>query len=136
MDDLLTKILNRLPQLIWYKDLDCRYQFVNNRWEQYCGFSSEEALGRTDYELMGQPGKVYMAADQEVMRTNKAIEFKEYTEGTSVSGWLKTQKIPVHDDTGKVMGVVGIAMDITSKVEFEKLLEGSMDRWAALTNGA
>ena len=69
-----------------------------------------------DTEIAAQ----HLANDQKVLATDKVLSIEEdYQERDGKHTYL-TMKSPLHDATGKIIGVVGISTDITSRKQAEK----------------
>jgi len=125
---LLRTLINNLPDAIYVKDAYGRKTLSNPSDLEFMGFTEEgQVLGKTDLELLaiGQGERTY-ADDMGILTSGQArINYEEQIE--SISGrrrWLLTSKIPLRDEKGNVVRLVGIGRDIT---EHRKALE-------ALTN--
>ena len=115
----LTEILiDSIPDLFWLKDTKGVYLKCNRRFEQFYGATEEEIVGKTDYDF----------ADKELadfFRENdlKAQEAKIPTSNEELltfannvyQGWFETTKTPMFSKEGAILGVLGIARDITER---------------------
>src|SRR6266851_7741178 len=105
--------------LVWVKDHDGRYCWVNRafllnyaldhpRSETPAG--SDSVLGKTDYDLSPTFLADQFRLDDEQVLTGKwivnRIELVGQPEGSTV--WNVTNKIPLVDDSGDVVGTAGI----------------------------
>ncbi len=117
----LQAFLNHSPAVIFLKDVEGRYLHVNARFQQCFGLRSDEVLGRTDAELFSpEQAAVFSTNDREVLACGVSLEFEEtarYTDGPRVS---RVSKFPVRDAAGRILGIGGIATDIT---EFKRTQE-------------
>ena len=121
--DLLKTIINNVPDMIFVKDRVGRFIALNAALLRIFGVSSpEEVVGKTDYDFW--PPELacnYVADDQIVMRSGEALVGQEESsrdpDGKDV--WLLTTKVPLRDDTGKVVGLVGVGRDITGRKKAE-----------------
>ncbi|MGB3513664.1 MAG: PAS domain S-box protein [Microcoleaceae cyanobacterium] len=140
---LFNSIIDRLPQMIYWKDRNSVYLGCNRRAAEVSGFSSPtEIIGKTDYELCStiEESQLYQTSDVRVMETNTPqlhiIETKYRPDGSQV--WLDTNKIPLHDQNGNIIGVLIIIEDITEQKQTEAQLQdvtGRFQRIAASTPG-
>ncbi len=80
----------------------------------------EKLIGTTDFEYMGaERAQWLMDQEQHLMETGEAIINQELfvpadiTE-TNLSQWFLVTKVPVYDDQGECVGLVGINRDITA----------------------
>ena len=82
-------------------------------------------LGKTDVEFYDDPavGRTIMENDQRIISSNRMEVVEEtvnYPDGQII--FLST-KVPYHDLQGNVIGLIGIARDITERKQAEKALE-------------
>jgi len=130
--DLLRTLMDSLPDFIFVKDTDCRLIMVNRASaERTSGTKPEDLIGKTDFDTHPKElAEQYYADDQAVIRTGQPIIAKEEPsfEGT----WLSTTKVPLKDKNGRVVGIIGIARDITEKKRFEEALAHERDLLYAL----
>lgn len=106
-----------LPDVDFFvKDSRARYVVVSQGMVRRAGArSKQQLLGRTALEVFPAPlGEVYHQQDRLVLE--RGIEIRDrlelhlYAEG---SCWYLTQKFPLHDVGGGVVGLAGISRDIT-----------------------
>ena len=122
-------ILFNLPGLIYWKNKKSQYIGFNKNVIQLSGLSREELYGKTDADLNwgSKEAESFMQDDQEVMSTGK-IKVTEQEipvkrkDGNNII--LRTEKTPLHDKDGNVIGILGVAIDITD----QKLLESEVKR--------
>ena len=114
-------ILNTVPEIIFYKDREHRMVWVNAEYERAVGRSATKTIGKTDLELGSPHAPKYFRDDQEVVSTGqpkrKMIEPLETPTGTR---WLQTDKVPLRDADGNIIGLVGFGVDITERREAEE----------------
>lgn len=122
---LLRTLIDNLPDTIYFKDNNCRKIVANRADLEFLGITEEsKALGKTDVELLGEETGLrgYMD-DLRVIRTGMPLINSE-NDVTGTDGkprWMLTSKIPLHDENGKVSGLVGIGHDITERRYAEKI---------------
>ncbi|CAH0994809.1 Adaptive-response sensory-kinase SasA [Emticicia aquatica] len=124
--NLLRTLIDNLPDTIYYKDTDAR-KLISNKFDYSLigAETEEEVLGKTDLELFSSnlTHEGYKH-DIEILKTGKPlVNYEEYF--TTHNGnpiWLLTSKMPIKDDKGKIVGLLGIGRDITErKVAEEKI---------------
>ena len=112
---------------IYVKDTEGRYLLFNHAAEQVTGKLAAETLGRDDTFLFpAAEAAAVMAADREVMAGSGPHTFEETV--TDASGRLATflsTKGPLHDAEGRLLGLFGVARDITDRQAAERALRES-----------
>ena len=113
---------------IFYKDLKSRYLNANDKTLEAFGLSKEEVLGKDDYELMPdqKEARQNVLDDQAVFKSGQTKEFHKHMTGADHQEyWFQAIKVPRFDNDGKVIGLVGIARDITELKRVESALRES-----------
>ena len=123
--NLLRTLGDNTHDLIYAKDLKGRFIYVNAKLAHIAGIATtEEIIGKTDFDLFPQAlAQGYYDDDQEVIRTNQPLIDREelmLDADTEQTRWHSTTKIPLHDDNGDVIGIMGITRDITARKQAEK----------------
>ncbi len=130
--DLLQKLqymLDHIPQSVFWKDRNSQYVWVNKRCVEDWGVASpEDLVGYNDlFDLRPwtiDQANAYLKDDQEVMETGKPklniIEPQRRSDGAYA--WLNTSKVPLFDDDGQVIGLMGTYEDITERAHAEIIL--------------
>ncbi len=126
-EELLRLVIDNLPQLIFWKDLNSVYLGCNQTVLRMNQMESlEEMIGKTDFELVWKEyAPQYRDKDHHVMKTN-IPEYRFIEQVTQADGqlrWLETNKVPLHDAKGNVIGVLGTAEDVTERKQAEELLK-------------
>lgn len=122
---LLRTIIDNLPASVYVKDLEGRKILANESEYKLWGFDSEEGiLGKTDADL--SPAGIAVISeneDKEVLETGEPIIKKDaYTEINGQEYVLLASKLPLKDENGDVIGLVGISVDITERKQMETQL--------------
>jgi PAS domain S-box-containing protein len=139
--DLFDSVLSNVPASIFWKDRNSVYLGVNERFVQDTGHgSSIEIIGKTDYDLAWtrEQADFYRTCDRTVMETGEAMlnieESQRQGNGKKVE--LLTNKVPLRDQQGRVIGLLGIYMDITRRKLAETTLRESEARLKTLFDSA
>jgi len=125
--NVLRTVINNVPDYIYVKDNEGRYVMSNNAHVSFLGaVKPEEVIGKTAFELFPQDlAEKYHADDQEVIRSRKPIINREElsTDETGKKVWNIMSKVPLRDSSGKIIGMVGIARDLTKRKEAEEKIK-------------
>ena len=119
---MLRLVLDTIPQGVFWKDLQLRYQGYNRAFMTDARFASlEEGLGHDDVYFWPKNGPTYMADDRAVIESGQPRLYYEESQVTALGKFraLRTSKLPLRGPDGSVIGVIGIYEDITA----QKLLE-------------
>lgn len=124
---LLRTLIDNLPVTIFVKDSECRKIIANKADLDIISTKSEDVIGKTDLEIFNnEVGQRGFADDKMVIDTGVAVLNREedFIDTNGIQRWLITSKIPLTDQNGKVLGLVGIGRDITAqKQDQEKIVK-------------
>lgn len=129
---LLRTVIDNLPDGIYAKDRNCRKTLSNLADLHNVGVQSEsEVLGKDDFDLYPKEvAEKFSADDRTVIQLGQPVlNREEYL--LSMDGherWLLTSKVPLRDEKGTIVGLVGVGRDITER----KYAEGMLHQQAEL----
>jgi PAS domain S-box-containing protein len=115
--ELLRMVLDNAVSLVFVKDLERRYIFVNEAMADAFGRHPMEFIGKTDLELGIAPPELeseWAAKDTEIIEGGRPVRFEEAVPVGSETRYFLTVKFPIHDASGKAVALCGIPTDITS----------------------
>ena len=119
----LESILDNSTSLIYIKDPLGRYVMANRRFQEVLRVKEEEVIGHTDADFSSQEAAAhYRSLDEEVMRTGKSLEIEEVIPVPGGEVYLLSIKFPLLDSKGILLGIGGIATDITERVHNQQQL--------------
>jgi two-component system cell cycle sensor histidine kinase/response regulator CckA len=123
-------VLDRAPVVVFIKDQQGRYLYINRCFEELHRVSEQELRGKTDFDLFDKQGaEQFRAHDLRVLNGKQALEFEEQVPvGDEIRTMLST-KFPLFDDTGAAKAVCGIATDITIRKHLEDALKLKESRY-------
>ena len=135
--EFLQKVLDTIPQKVFWKDRDSKYLGCNQLFADVAGLNSpRQIVGLNDFDLPWsyEESAFYRTCDQRIMADGKAeigiVESQVNNEGSLT--WVETNKVPLSDDQGEVIGILGTFHDITKLKEAEHALQRSnedLERW-------
>jgi PAS domain S-box-containing protein len=122
--NLLHTIIDQLPSRLYVKDLQSRYVLNNKAHLESLGVKTQgEATGRTTRDFFpGARGQQALLDDQRVLGTDKPMTNEERSDfgGSGRMRWSLVTKVPLHDVSGSLIGLVGISHDITERKRQEE----------------
>jgi PAS domain S-box-containing protein len=129
---LLTAIMDASIDLIYIKDLQGRYVHINRAGAEAVGLSAEAVIGWDDVALWGgESAASRRHSDRLVAASGNPIMVEE--RGTVLGNIAEflTTKVPYCDPEGRIIGVIGIARNIT---EWKRVEEERRKALMLLTN--
>ncbi len=139
--EMLQLVINTIPEGVLWKDRDGAFIGCNRYVAQHAGLDSvEQIIGLKDYDLpwTKEESDFYRECDQRVMETGVAelgiIETLRQSNGEQ--RWLETNKVPLRDRAGAIVGVLGTFIDITAKKEAQAALTESELRLRTVVTAA
>lgn len=127
-------VTDTIPQAVWWKDRDCVFLGCNRYLADLVGLTPEDFIGKTDREMpwgSDQPygADWYQAHDRRVMESGRPeYGIREQLlkpDGSKV--WIQTNKVPLRDFDGNVIGVLGTFEDITDRLRAEEERKRTLD---------
>ena len=122
---LLRTLIDNLPDAIYAKDAAGRKTMTNPADLKNLRCKNEaDAIGKTDYDFFPtEVAKKFHDDDQKVIHGEPVINREEYLlDDQGRKRWLLTSKLPLRDQGGKIVGLVGIGRDITNRKQVEQTL--------------
>jgi PAS domain S-box-containing protein len=133
--NMLRTVIDNLPDFIYVKDREGRFLVANRAVAQAIGVSRpEDLLGKTDFAFQSKEMAAgFYADDRGVMDSGEALLNRQETlvnhreflvpGHTTDTGYdvidLLTTKVPLRNEAGRIIGIVGVSRDITERVKSE-----------------
>ncbi|MBL0161143.1 MAG: PAS domain S-box protein [Bryobacterales bacterium] len=120
----LKALIDTIPEMVWMKDLGGVFVICNPATERMLGFKESELIGRTDFDIFPrEDAEGYRQRDREALANGPSVAIERVRrkeDGRDIS--METMKLPMRDSSGELIGVMGIARDISATLEAEELL--------------
>jgi PAS domain S-box-containing protein len=126
----MNSVVENLPIMVFIKDAQLRFVLLNRAGEQLTGYPREVFLGKSDLDFYPpEVAETYTARDREALAGGKLVDIPEEPLEARDKGQriLHTRKIPICDEEGRPLYLLGISEDITER----KDAEGKVKRFNA-----
>jgi len=119
----LEAILDNTPAVVYMKDTQGAYQFINRAYETLFHVSRARMTGKTDFDLFpADIARQFRDNDLAVLQAGQPIQFEEVAPHDDGPHTYVSAKFALHDAQGKVSAVCGISTDITARKRAEENL--------------
>ncbi|ADL55159.1 diguanylate cyclase/phosphodiesterase with PAS/PAC and GAF sensor(s) [Gallionella capsiferriformans ES-2] len=132
----LRLIVKTIPDLIWLKDVEGVYLSCNPMFERFFGAIEADIVGKTDYDFVSrEQADFFRAHDRAAMLADKPSINEEWVTFADDGhrACLETTKSPMFNAVGQLIGVLGIAHDITERLAAAKKIERLTQLYNALS---
>ena len=125
-EEFLAAIVENMPAMVFVKDaLELRFISMNRAGEALLGYSREELIGKSDFDLFPEAeADFFIGMDRYVLQRGTAREIQEEKihDRGGQERILHTRKVPIYDANGQPRYLLGISVDITEQKSVEEQL--------------
>ena len=123
----MSNLLSATAERVYFKDLQSRFLLVSAGWIAACapGYTAAELIGKTDFDFFNEEhASAAFADEQRIIRTGEPIvgKLEKETHGGQALAWVSSTKMPLRDESGRIIGTFGISRDVTAQIRAEKAL--------------
>ncbi|MBC8025775.1 MAG: PAS domain-containing protein [Steroidobacteraceae bacterium] len=123
---LLRTMIDLIPAFIYAKDVGSNFIAINAHLALNMGTTSEEAIGKSDFDYFSRElAEKFFADEQALLKSGQAIiglEEPGFDKATGEERTVVTSKVPLKDENGDVIGIIGMGFDITERKRAEQRL--------------
>jgi PAS domain S-box-containing protein len=125
--DELQALLGVIPDIVYFKDRQGRYQIFNKALCDVLGQQAEKVRGHTDAELFPwEFAERITAVDVGILGSGVSAHVEDFLDnGNGERRYFDTIKVPLCDNDGSIIGLVGISRDITEQKQSIQALQES-----------
>ena len=124
----LKSLVRGMPDLVWLKNAEGVFLQCNRRFEDLMGHPEAELLGKTDYDFVTRDlADLFRQNDLQAVLAGHPVSNEEWLTFASDQHreLVQTVKTPLYDQDGALLGVLGVARDITAARSAEHALRDS-----------
>lgn len=134
----LQRLIDTIPNPIFYKDTNCLYQGCNKAYEEYTGLTKEEIIGKTAYNIYPRElAQKYHEMDLALIR-EPGVQVYEYyfMRADGARRDVIFNKATYYNTDASVAGLLGVMVDITERKKAEESLRASEERFYKIFNSS
>lgn len=129
----ILSVIDNIPDMVFVKDArELRFLRLNKAGERLLGYTSEEVIGKSDYDLfLHEEAERRTAMERDILRSGRLADILEERIRTKQHGerLLHTKKLPILNGAGQPQYLLGISEDITEYQRAREALQESEDRF-------
>jgi len=127
---IFTNLIENIDARIYIKDKDHKFLRINSNHARYLGLDSpDEAIGKSDHDFFEEDNVVQWHQEENIiMKHGGSIQQENFDilkDGRK--RWNTTDKVPIKDAEGNVLGIFGMSKDITEQRKMEESLAHERD---------
>jgi PAS domain S-box-containing protein len=120
-------LMDTNPQLVSWKDLNFRYLGANRTFATFFGLNDpSQLISKTTKDVIADQDYVRWSQGADVAVVNNREAFRKVrrrlTDHKGNVAWIEVSKVPLHDQSGKIVGILSTAENITRELDLEKQL--------------
>jgi PAS domain S-box-containing protein len=126
-------MMDNTDDYIFFKDRNHVFTGASQTLVSLCNPAEHwtDLIGQTDYDVFPEEyADIYYRLEKQVFSGFPiAHEIQEYMTKGGEKGWVDNRKYPINDEKGEIIGLYGIARDITKQKNIEDALKASEERF-------
>ena len=129
----LQSILDNAPAIVWVKDLQGRYSFLNREFEKIFGLARDHVLGKSDHEIFApEAAERLMEIDRRALAQDANVEAVDTLNFNGTPHTFLSVRVPLRNEQGEHYALCGISSDITERETSAAALRESEARFRSL----
>jgi PAS domain S-box-containing protein/putative nucleotidyltransferase with HDIG domain len=127
----LRLLTDSIPDLIWLKDPEGVYLACNPPFERFFGHAAADIIGKTDADFVDADlARLFRDNDLAALRADTPHRNEEWLTFAmdGYRGLFETTKTPMRNADGSLVGILGIAHDITRRRQAQDEIDAQLTR--------
>ena len=127
----LDAVIEHIPDMVFVKDAThLAFTRFNRAGEELLGVPRKDLIGKNDFDLFPPAeAEFFQAKDRETLNNKQLVEIaEEPIQTANGQRWLHTKKVPILDEGGTALYLLGISQDITDRKRADNELRRAKDR--------
>ena len=109
----LQSVIQLLPDIFYFKDMDLRYTMVNKALETGLGLQTHEIIGKRSEDILPAEWAAQIrTSDEEALNKGILVRQEQEIKGPTPR-WMDSYKVPLRNSQGDMVGLIGSSHDIT-----------------------
>lgn len=131
-------LLDSVPSAIYFKDTKARYTKVNKKFCSIIKIPKQKVIEKTALDIFPKKyADQYYKDDLEVLKSGKAkYNIVKPLPNGNEEAWIKSDKLPLKDENGETIGIIGLSKDITKQQRFREKYWESEQKYQTLIQAA
>jgi len=134
--DFLHALMENLPDLIYFKDTASRFTRINHAQARVLGLEDPQAaIGKTDFDYFTlEHAEEAFQDERRIIETGEPLinKLEKIQCVDGVFRWVTATKVPLKDEDGEVIGIVGVSHEITERVQIESRIQRLLEQQLAV----
>jgi len=137
---LLHDLMESIPDGVYFKDVDLKFTELNRPFANLLGHPSPgNLIGKRlgDFPSQSSDGSALEKKERRILdECRPEVDVVRSWGSNGEARWISESRAPIRDVDGKVVGLVGIARDVTERITMENALRTSEDRLQLMFHGS
>lgn len=132
---VLEMVIDNVPQHIFWKDINFVFQGCNKNFAEALELNDpSEIVGKSDFDVSPEHAERFRKIDELIIQKGEPVlnMREEHIDANGEKKILTVNKLPLKDDDGNIVGILGTCEDVTLEVTLEEKIKRSEEKYRGL----